>query len=663
VKGDTPSFLRLHLLLAQKEWREWRGDPRRRPTVHMIEAARAAEDLRKVRAFVPGQIASEPHVVKQQMDLFAANGPLRMNTSTFGKQEPVRHTSEIDRIVALPRRVWSEDAAKELAKALTKELRRPGGTQELRPVQAVCLYEAMQTQGLFTTAAVGAGKSLVFFLCPRVLDVKRCSVLFVPASLEGKTWDDYKMYAEHWYLTTSQQILSYESLGLVQNATKLDFIRPEMIGGDEIHLLKNRHAGRTRRVVRYMRERPETLFAAGSGTVHKGSIGDFAHILRWCLKDKAPIPETDDEVETWAHALDEKVNPLARRSPGAILKLGPVPPDATNDVTRARRVFQARLLQTPGVVASSNKDGVACSLRVSALDYKPAAITEQHVANMQLGWVTPEGVSYPAWTTPDGWTFSEALQYRQHVRELAMGFHSIWLPRPEPEWLAARRNWAVFVRETLVHSKTLDTELQVVNATDVGRLPESRQAMGEAVLADWRSIRDTFKIQPKPIWHDDSALQTCAKWMEREKGIVWTEHTFFALRLAQITGCDYYGPEGLNARGETITHVKPGRAIIASIQANGTGRNLQMFSANLITSCPPGASTIEQLIGRTHRPGQEADTVTVDVLRGCLEHHNSFFRAVDGARAEADLLGHVQKLLLADIVFPSIADRRGSLWV
>ena len=104
-----------------------------------------------------------------------------MNSATLGRHEPVRHTSEVDRIASLPRRVWSEDAAKELAKALTRELRRPGGTQELRPVQAVCLYEAMQTKGLFTTASVGAGKTLILMLAPRVLDVKRCSVLFVPA--------------------------------------------------------------------------------------------------------------------------------------------------------------------------------------------------------------------------------------------------------------------------------------------------------------------------------------------------------------------------------------------------------------------------------------------------------------------------------------------------
>jgi hypothetical protein len=58
-----------------------------------------------------------------------------------------------------------------------------------------------------------------------------------------------------------------------------------------------------------------------SGTVMKSGVRDFAHILRWALKNRAPIPETEDEVSTWADALDEKVNPLSRRRPAALMDL------------------------------------------------------------------------------------------------------------------------------------------------------------------------------------------------------------------------------------------------------------------------------------------------------------------------------------------------------
>ncbi len=130
-----------------------------------------------------------------------------------------------------------------------------------------------------------------------------------------------------------------------------------------------------------------------------------------------------------------------------------------------------------------------------------------------------------------------------------------------------------------------------------------------------------------------------------------------------MTGATYYGANGLSDAGESITLVKPGKAIIASVQANSTGRNLQMFSTNLITSCPPSAQIVEQLIGRTHREGQEADTVSVDILLGCYEHFDSFERALDSARAAADTLGHEQKLLIGDILMPDISARTGPLWL
>lgn len=591
--------------------------------------------------------------------------------SPFGSQVVLR-TPEIKRIAALPRRTWSEDASQRLAEMLTRELKTPGGTMKLRPVQAIALFEAMECGGIFGPMRVGSGKTLVTAVLPAVLEAKR-PVLLLPAALIEKTGLDFKALREHWRVATNLQLISYESLGLVSSAQKLEYIRPDLIVADECHYLKNHRAGRTRRVTRFMREHPETKFVGVSGTVMKGSVKDFAHLLRWALKSGAPIPVTDDEVVTWADALDEKVNPLSRRSPDVLFELeGPRlpgctcegPPHATrcvyeppgDSLTRARRVFQSRLLETKGVVASPRQDGVTCSLRVAALEYRPAPITEEHIGNMRHGVKDALGeYTVLPWSTPDGWTFSQAIEFRMYLRQLALGFHSVWDPRPPREWVNARRNWAVFVRETLSRSRTLDTELQVANAVDAGRLKTE-------TLDAWRAVRDTFKIQPKDVWHDDTALRACAEWMEREKGLVWTEHVFFARRLAQLTGAAYYGANGLSDDGESITGVKAGKAIIASVQANGTGRNLQMFSANLVTSFPPGPAIVEQLIGRTHRDGQEADTVTVDVLLGCREHHDAFYRALDGAKAAADTLGHDQKLLLADLSIPNINDRKGPLW-
>lgn len=237
----------------------------------------------------------------------------------FGSQS-VESTPELERIKALPRRVWTGEAALQLARDMTKELKTPGGTLELRPVQAITLYEAMQCGGAFCPQRVGAGKSLSCYLLPRVLESKR-PVLFLPASLIEKSWKERKVYSEHFYLPTNLQFISYESMGLVQNEKRLEYVCPDLVVADEAHYLKSLKAGRTRRISRFMHAHPETKFVALSGTVMRNSIKDFAHILRWCLKDQAPIPTTNDEVSSWAEALDEKVNPLSRRRPAALMDL------------------------------------------------------------------------------------------------------------------------------------------------------------------------------------------------------------------------------------------------------------------------------------------------------------------------------------------------------
>jgi hypothetical protein len=539
--------------------------------------------------------------------------------------------------------VWTDAAALELARHLTAELKTRGGTMTLRPVQAIALYELMQIGGMFGPIAVGRGKTLLSFLAAIVLQARR-PVLLLPASLIEKTLHERQLLVEHWRLPTNLQIISYERLGRVNYADKLNCIEPDLIIGDEIHRLKSARAGVTRRVKRYMQEQPDTKFVGMSGTVMKSSIRDFSHILRWCLKDASPLPRTEDEVRMWADALDLKVNPVARCRAGALFLLGPRPP-TPDPLSAARQVFQKRLQDTPGVVAAGLDEGYTGSIHIRGLEYECSNVTDEHFKNIRETWVTP-----------CGYAFSEAVELWRHCRSLALGFHSTWVPPAPAAWREARRVWASFVRETLSSSLTLDTELAVAQAVDAKRLPG-------AALAGWRAIRDTFKPNPTPVWHDDSALKVCERWMGEYKGIVWTEHVEFGKELASRTSAPYYGADGIDAKtGLSIVYVKGGAPIIASQQANSTGRNLQNFSANLITSPPGSALSVEQLLGRTHRDGQLADEVTVDVLISCKEQLEAVEQARAGAEAVRDILGHNQKILLSNLDLPDLASKSGPRW-
>jgi hypothetical protein len=696
--------------------------------------------------------------------------------------DSVRNTLELRRVRDLPRRELGR--LDELADAWTEALCTHGGAMVLRPMQAAAVSEIAQYDGLFAPLGVGEGKTLITLLAPYVLNAKR-PLLLLPANLIEKTTRDRAALQKHWLIPNHVYLMSYEMLGRVQSSEWLQTYAPDLIVADEVHKLKNRRAAVTRRVQRYMHERPETRFVGLSGTIMRKSLLEFGHILRWCLKENAPIPSTQNELEEWAAALDEDMaqgNELARLDPGALLTLCNEDDLKEAPMIAARRGFRRRLVETPGVVATTdNAERVDCSIHIRAVTYAMSDVTEKHFQRLR-----------GAWETPDGWPLMQGVDVWRHARELALGLHYVrvekqrfleWLAeiprddapsreniglgtlkgsepmtgrgaeeevrnkrgigssglamglspaniknstqlrgggalsvtksrsgeayivdsasititerdecedssallaieqsvssmipskaycerfnifvetaRPPAEWLDARRVWAALVRETLSRSRTLDSELQVMNAVDAGILQDG------GALERWRAVREIFDPCCVPVWHDESALKTCQLWMQTP-GIVWTEHAFFAQRLAQVTGASYYGAKGLDQNGRFIDDAPPGTSAIVSIDANREGRNLQTkWHRNLVVSPPEGADVWQQMIGRTHRPGQAADEVIVDVLLGCAEHANAWRKALAGARSVRDTTGAESKLLLADIEWPDdveIAGYRGARW-
>lgn len=547
----------------------------------------------------------------------------------------VAHTADLQRILSLPRRVWSPEDLDELTTELTSILRTPTGTMRLRPSQALALHDAALYGGLFAPLGVGEGKTLLSLLLPVVFEATR-PLLILPANLLEKTQRERGELSKHWRIPTNLRMLSYDALGRVSYDRELDDYKPDAIIADEVHRLKNRRAAVTRRVARYMHANPETKFAGFSGTVMRKSILDFAHALTWALKTNAPIPHGREEQEEWAQALDDEVDPMARMQPGALLRfcspeeLARHPPHVA-----ARHGFRRRLTETPGVVATIGAgERVDAAITIKGHFYDVRPVTDANFRTLREEWMTP-----------DGWPLCEAVDVWRHAQELAIGLVYVWNPRPAQEWLAARKAWAAFVRGVLAHSRSLDSELQVANACDSGRLDAT-------ALKAWRQVRASYTPNVEAIWYDDSALDACRKWMTRP-GIVWTKHALFAAELARRTGVPYFGAGGRDAKGAYIED-SSSPCVIASVAANREGRNLQAkWSRNLIVCPPPGGDWWEQVIARTHRPGQTADEVTVDVLLGCRENWSACQQALTDAQAIQDTTGKTQKLTLARLNLPS----------
>ena len=572
----------------------------------------------------------------------------------------VSNSPEFHRVASLPRRTWTEASATQLADLLTPLLAKPGGTQKLRPVQAQALHDAGICMGGFFPVRVGGGKTLTSLLVAYVLGLRR-PLLLVPASLKTKTKKECRELCKHWRIPFEiLRIESYEQLSTPQSKDMLFNYGPDGIITDETQRLKNPKAACTKRVAHYMKEHPETVFVAMSGTITKRSLKDYAHILKWCLKHIAPLPNPYNEMEDWAQALDEKQQSIARVHPGALLQLATQEDylEADGDEVRAARIaYRRRLTQTPGVVSTvEGYQGASIFLETEVLAQKEcAAGIEGAFAHLRHDGLTP-----------DDWPLTDAMSVWRHARELALGFYYRWNPRPPPEWLLARKIWYTHIREILKHNNLhLDTDFLVTKAVKNGQI--HREGALDA-LETWKvqEARPDFTPNTEAVWIDDTVIQKVAAWLRSHpRGIAWVEHTAFGERLAATTGLPFFSRQGKDAQGRTFWDpvINPNGyrgACIASVSSNATGRNLQWaWSDNYIVSCPPNGLQWEQLLGRMNREGQESDEINVHVLLACIEHYDALERALSDARYIEDSTGQAQQLLYADVTMPERWDMMG----
>lgn len=566
-----------------------------------------------------------------------ANIRKNSNLGKIAKRRGVSKTADFMRIQALPRRVWEEAGDLEELRVTLTEALRPEHTTlpkeelfHLLTIQAAALREVHDQGGGFLPISVGGGKALISLLIPVVLNAKR-PMLFVPADLREQT--NRKVIPEmknHFKLHPDLRVVGYSEISLAKNKDMLEEYEPDVIIFDEGHALKSVRAGRTRRVRRYMKTHPDTIVVILSGTISNRSLKDYQHLAQWCLGiDNAPLPAKFNELSEWADALDDGVADHARMAPGALSML-------CDPGENARQGYRRRLTETPGVIASGAEE-LDVSLRINRLDPQ----TPGKVSRML-------GVLRDQWEDPNGAALSEAVDVWRVARQLALGFWYQWQPPAPREWIDARRVWKKYVRETIRHNRRgLDTELQVWN--EMKTAIQTGEASGEGVIAwhDWRAVKDTFKPNPVPVWEDTFAVDAVSNWVDKGPGIVWVEHRAVGERLGKDLGIPYFGA-GKKASLEILDAAGP---VVASIAAHGQGKNLQQWNRNLVTAPSSSGKTWEQKMGRTHRFGQKADTVSFDVFLHDQSLEDSFRKALAAANYLEDTLGGRQRLNYADITF------------
>lgn len=553
-----------------------------------------------------------------------------------------QQTADLWRILSLPRRTWGEGEALALAEAMTGILRTPAGTMKLRPLQAIALYEAGRTGGAFVPITVSAGKTLISLLAPTVLNSQR-PLLIVPAKLVEKTKREWRTLSYHWQIRSHLRIVSYEIIPRVQSAKLLEDYRPDLIVCDESHKLKSPKTGTVRRIRHYLEHvNPTAKLIAMTGTTTKRSILDYAHILKWALKGKAPVPLHFSDLESWSLALDERKGPQADDpEAGALVRLATLE-ELSQGIQGIRQAYRRRLTETEGVI-TSKEASVPIPIVVDQITPEVPASVADALRQVRSSM-----------TTPDGQEFADAISMWRHCRELALGFCYVWDPPPPQPWREARKVWAAWSRWIIDSARRVrvDTELQAVQAVDNGHFPEA-----VAALEMWRAIRPTFTPRTVPIWIDDFVIQAILEEVEQNPTLIWTEHEAFAVRLSQASGWPFYSSKGLDRKGRNILdhHPRQGPAI-CSIRSIGEGFNLQTFHRNLFTSIPTNGPQWEQTLGRTHRTGQESDQIDVTCVITCSEHERALIQSIRDARYIQSTTGQEQKILIADFSFPVDTD-------
>jgi hypothetical protein len=598
--------------------------------------------------------------------------------------EPVPWTPEVDRVANLDRRPRPEPGtpeAAELVETVTrwharsrpdlvgvvdhdcKTLHGKPCVTRLRIEQAWTLFEIGLMRGAFGFIAPGVGKTLIEILAPMALEGCRLAVLLVPAPLASQFAKMYRHAAEHWCVPDiriygsepwscqkgrmpdgSERprlcVVPYSMLSGADASVFLENIRPDLIMGDECHMLADPTSARTRRLLRYAAGADDAgldvRYAFWSGTPTESSVMDYHHLMILALRERAPLPTDPDDAEVWASAID----------PGMVV----APPGALREALclegeHVQDGYYRRLVETPGVISTVE---AATDVQIVVRARTPE-IPDDLLAVMndvRRTWMRPDGMK----------EFEDKIEQWRCLYELACGFYLRWrFPRGESDtqidrWVSRQKDWNRAVREVLkLNRPRMDSPLLCKRAAirALANQPDTPDAPAWDCpeWEPWSEVEGTVRPVTEAVWLSDFVLEDLSEWLREEPSIAWYDSVDLGRRLAEVSGFEQYA--GGPGAGDKIDGARAGRSIVASVRSHGTGRDGLQFKFRRNAFPQPFASPAgyEQAISRIARPGQPHPTVDVLVYDHTPELRKSTQTARDRAAYVQRTTGARQKLL------------------
>lgn len=580
------------------------------------------------------------------MSDFASKIRARAAARTFGAGDwSLAHTTraavgpslELERILALPRRApYTEGGDYDaLVAKWTDKLCTPGGTQRLRAIQAFTFEDVTQCRGGFLSAGVGRGKTLIAALLGTVLNAER-TLLFIPNGGRAQFFQiSYPQLARDWQVPPLAvegaaqtgpvlKVVTYDEWSQKANAGLLETYKPDLIIGDEAHLIFRKGTARYRRLKEFARHNPSTKFFFQTGTPTKNSIKDSAHLYALALRAGSPIPRNAYDLEEWSQALDPVRQPIA---PGELVRFWGVRRDYST--TEVREGFRRRLVETRGVINTT----------VSVLPIR----LELHTRLIEIPAPMAKALKdfRETWSTPGGEEITEILEFYRHAREMACGFYYKWAdPVPTDDWLEARAEWFREVRGYLKSGGRpgMDSQGLLEDAARSGKRPSANYDA-------WAAIKQKCHPVSVPVWINDFLIRDALEWGRTHIGIIWYEHAAVGEMLHKLSAFSHYG-----AGDDGILFEDGTRTIIASRPTHFQSKELTAFHQQLILSPPSSGDTWEQLLGRTFRDRQTSGVIKTWVYQHTPELKQALKDAAGDAKATRENFGLDQLLLNAVIM-------------
>lgn len=586
---------------------------------------------------------------------------------------------------------------------------------EFNSVQGWVLEEAMDSRGVICSITVGGGKTGLGIMLPMAVPDVKVALLIVPSQVKHQLKEnDYPQWSAHFrtpnlaggpnFVADGRPVLHVYSYNEISNPKRSALLRTlgkiDLVIADECQGLANRKTATTTRYLRIW----DAKFADGtpnpsrkanaavmSGSLTKKSIKDHAHLDVLCLGNRAPVPHAFQVVEEWAALLDagKFVSPTGEFA--KFMRPGETP----------REGFRRRFTETFGVIATSE----IVDLKLTINERTPSDVPAEVEAAIKETIAKSE--------RPDGEELVEEMEVEVVARQLAAGFYYRWafkaaeLPFVK-DWRAKRKEFFRELRSELSSvrvKENYDSPKLLVKAairwhkgytfheptghrhtadcyaeTDPELDPEGWR-QGELVCGkqpgptikheippftkkgplptwasefwpEWEAVHKTVHPVTQPVWINDFLVKDAAAWLlAGPRRIAWFEFVEFGHAVANMAKVPYYG--GGDQASIDILKEDGSRPIVASIKAHGTGKNLQRaFWQSLVMNPPSDGAMWEQLIGRTHRPGQvHSEGVSIELYRHTLRWKKAFQTARSRALYIQQTLGSPQRLCQAEYGF------------